>query len=95
MEDATDHFEDPYLMNTSELAELTLKLVREIQEAKRCLFQLCKWRFFFWMMPWLVIITRLTHWHVILLVTLRTSICGQMVFKMRGMIRDLAGFEAY
>ena len=32
------HFEDHYLMDTSELAEHTLKLVREIQEAIQCLF---------------------------------------------------------
>ena len=86
MIDATHHFEDPYLMNMSELNEQTLKLVREIQGAKRCLFQLCKCSFFLWMIPWLVIITRLTRRHVTLLVTFHALMCGQITFKRRGMI---------
>ena len=79
------HSEDPYLMTTNDQVEHTLKLVREIQGSRRVVFQLSKW-FLHWM-TFAAIITRLTQRHVTFLVIIRASICGQIAFKRKGMMR--------
>ena len=76
------HFEDPYLMITSDQVGHTLKLVREIQSSTRFTFQLSKW-FMHWM-KLVVIITKLNRRHVTLLIIVHASICGQIAFKRRG-----------
>ena len=82
---ASHHFEDPYLMTTNDQVEHTLKMVCEIQGSTRVIFQLSTW-VLHWMTS-VAILTRLSRRHVTRLVTIRASICGQIAFKRRGMIR--------
>ena len=79
------HFEDPYLMAKGDQVEHTLKLVREIQRSTRVTSQFSKW-FLHWK-KLVVIRTKLTRQHVTLLVIIQASICRQIAFKRRGMMR--------
>ena len=81
-EDVPRQFEDPYLIDTQ-----ALKLVRELHRITTGTFQRRTWWSLYWMQPLNVIIVRLSQRHVTHLVTLRASICGQIAFKRRGMIR--------
>ena len=81
-EDVPHQFEDPYLFHTQ-----ALKRVRELLSTTPGPFQHCSWWSVYWMPSLTMIIIRLSRRHVTHLVALRASICGQIAFKRRGMIR--------